>query len=106
MSSGQAVLKTSVMRTRAVLLVEVLGLAMGCGGSSTPVVPGPGRSNESGGGGRSGTVAVDGGSADASRSDSGSGFGGAAGAPLDNPGFGGFPAGEIPSCSVLETQYA
>jgi hypothetical protein len=94
------------MRARVVLLVEVLGLAMGCGGPSTSVLSGPGKSDETGAGGKSGTIAVDGGSADGSRSDSAGGSGGEAGAPLDNPGFGGFPGGEMPSCSVIETQYA
>jgi hypothetical protein len=62
--------------------------------------------NQTGAGGQNGTTKADAGSADRPSQPPGGDLGGADGSTLGNPGFGGFPGDEAPSCSVLATQYA
>jgi hypothetical protein len=94
------------MNVQVAGVVAVLGLGFGCGSSSPSAKPGPEMSSSSGAGGQRGAIGPDAGSTDARPTDAGGGVGGAGGASFGNPGFGGFPGDETPSCSVLETQYA
>lgn len=89
----------------------MLGLALGagCGASSSPVLKtGPEMSTEMGVGGQGGqTVVTDADGAD-KPADAGNALGGSGGtddAGLGNADSGGLPAGEVASCSVVETQY-
>ncbi len=83
------------------VVVAMVGLGWGCASPSNGVKAGSEQSTPKGMGGQGGAAMADGGQDARS-----SGGGGAGGAAAGDPGFGGFPGGEMPSCSVLETQYA
>jgi hypothetical protein len=96
------------MGGRGVLVVGAAVLVLGCGSSSNSgIKSGPEKSSQNGVGGQGGASVAD---ASASGSQTGAagssgGLAGAGGAAPD-PGFTGDPPGEMPDCSVLETQYA
>ena len=89
----------------------MLGLALGagCGASSSPVLKtGPEMSIETGSGGQGGQARVADAGGAAGPADAGGALGGSGGtddAGLGTVDSGGLPAGDVASCSVVETQY-
>jgi hypothetical protein len=95
------------MGGRGLLVVGAAVLVLGCGSSSNGgVKTGPETSSQKGVGGQGGAGVADAAANETGAGGSGSDLGGAAGAPGGTSGFTGFPDGEVPSCSVLETQYS
>jgi hypothetical protein len=94
------------MGGRGVLVVAAAVLVLGCGSSSNSgVKSGPETSSQKGAGGQGGGSVADAGASQTGAAGASGGLAGAGGAAPD-PGFTGDPPGEMPDCSVLETQYA